>query len=127
MGVGDGVGVGVSVGPDVGVGVGVTVDEPLKTMLGLLLLVSVTVKLPVVSCIVKVSVPAFCDVTLKVASPFCACTLTGGEEPLTVRPESFDVCEKVKLSDEMLFLPQSRMSTVKVTLEPVVAETGEVG
>ena len=69
------VGVGVLVGTDVGtvVGVGVGVaDEPLKIMVGGLLLVSVTAKLLVVSWIVKVSVPAFCDVRLKVAIPFWA-------------------------------------------------------
>lgn len=46
--VGVGVGVSVTLGVVVGVGVGV-VEEPLKTILGLLLLASVTVKLLVVS------------------------------------------------------------------------------
>ncbi len=81
MGVVDGVGVGVGVSVTlgvgavvtVGVGVGVVVvEEPLKTMLGELLLESVTAKLLVVSCIVNVSVPAFCETRLKVATPFCA-------------------------------------------------------
>ena len=120
-----GVGVGVA-GFEVGVGVGV-LDEPLKTTLGLRLLASVTVKLLVVSWMVKVSVSAFCDVTLKVATPFCAWTLTGGAEPLTVRLESFEVWENVRLSDETLFLPQSCMLTVKVTVEPVAAATGDDG
>ena len=90
---GDGIGVGVLVtlGVVVGVDVGVVVDEPLKTTLGLLLLVSVMEKLLVVSWIVKVSVPAFCELTLKVAWPFCAWTLTGAEEPFTVRLESLEV------------------------------------
>ena len=60
-------GVGIGVGVSVGAGVGVAVDEPLKTTLGLLLLVSVTANELVVSCIVNVSVPAFCEVTVKVA------------------------------------------------------------
>ena len=70
----DGLGLAIGVGVivKVGVGVGVTVDEPLKTILGLWLLVSVTVKLLVVSWMVKVSVPAFCEVTVKVATPFWA-------------------------------------------------------
>lgn len=72
VGVGDGVGVadcdgdgvgepmGLGVGVEVGVGVGVAVeDEPLKTTLGLLLLVSVILNELVVSCTVSVSVPAF--------------------------------------------------------------------
>ena len=76
---------------------------------------------------VKVSVPAFCEVTLKVATPFCAWTLTGGALPLTVKPESLEVWEKVRLSDEIIFCPQSRRSTVKVTVEPVATLTGDVG
>jgi hypothetical protein len=72
---GDVVGVGEPVGLGVGValGAGVGVDgEPLKTTLGLLLLVSVTANELVASRIVKVSVPAFCEVTVKVACPFWA-------------------------------------------------------
>jgi hypothetical protein len=54
VGVLDKLGVGVLAGAvlavlGVGVGVGVVVEEPLKTILGLLLLVSVTAKLLVVS------------------------------------------------------------------------------
>lgn len=49
VGVMDGVGVSVGVGVGVAVIVGVTVEEPLKTILGALSLVSVTEKLPVVS------------------------------------------------------------------------------
>ena len=52
-GIGVSVGVGVSVATGVviavGIGFGVTVDEPLKTMLGLWFLASVTGKLLVVS------------------------------------------------------------------------------
>ena len=75
MGVPDGVGVGeadgLEVGVAVGAGVGVAVEEePLKIILGLWLLASVTVKLLVVSCTVRVSVPAFWEVTVKVALPF---------------------------------------------------------
>jgi hypothetical protein len=61
----DGVGIGVTVGPGVGVlvgedvGVGVGTDEEVKVTLGLWLLTSVTVKLLVVSWMVKVSIPAF--------------------------------------------------------------------
>ena len=132
MGVPDGDGVGVSellglgVGVALGAGVGVD-DEPLKTMLGLWLLASVTVKLLVVSRIVKVSVPAFVEETVNVATPFCAWILTGGAEPLIVRLESLEVWEKVKLSDETLFLLQSFILTVSVTAEPVLAEMGDVG
>ena len=71
MGIVVGVGVGVSAGLGVGVGVEVSMS-PLKTTLGGLLLVSVIAKLLVVSCMVKVSFPAFCEVTVKVACPFCA-------------------------------------------------------
>lgn len=67
-----GVGVSLTLGAEVGVGVGLEVEDPLKVIFGLWLLESVTVKLLVVSWIVKVSVPAFCEVTLKVATPFCA-------------------------------------------------------
>ncbi len=59
--VGDGLGVdvGVGVGPGVGVGVGVGLAvEPLKFILGFLLLVSVTLKESVVSRIARVTVPA---------------------------------------------------------------------
>jgi len=111
----------------VGVGVGVTADVPVKVMLGLLLLESVTVKLPVSSCTVKVSVPAFCELTLKEACPFCALIVTGAEEPFTVRLESLEVCASVKLSDETSLWLQSFMSTVSVTVEPVAAEMGDAG
>ncbi len=75
MEVPEGVGVdeadGLEVGAAVGAGVGVAVEEePLKIMLGLWLLASVTVKLLVVSCTVSVSVPAFWEVTVKLACPF---------------------------------------------------------
>ena len=48
-------------------------------------------------------------------------------EPLTVRLESLDVWVSFKLSDETLFLPQSCILTVNVTVEPVLAVTGEAG
>jgi hypothetical protein len=75
----------------------------------------------------NVSVPAFCVVTVKVATPFCAWTLTGGALPLTVKLESLEVCEIVKLSEETLFLLQSCILAVSVTVEPVAAEIGDVG
>jgi hypothetical protein len=81
----------------------------------------------VVSFIVKVSVPAFAEETVNVATPFCAWILTGVEDPLTVRLESFEVWEKVRLSEDTLFLPQSFILTVNVTVEPVLAETGDTG
>lgn len=91
------------------------------------MLASVTVKLLVVSRIVKVSVPAFIEETVNVATPFCAWILTGAEDPLTIRLESFEVWEKVRLSEDTLFLPQSFILTVSVTVEPVLAEMGDVG
>lgn len=126
-----GVGVGVSDGVWllVGVGVGVDVgalDDPLKVMLGLLLLTSVTVKLFVSSCMVKVSVPAFCELTLKEACPFEAWIVTGALFPFTEKLESLEVWEIVRLSFDTAFLLQSRMVTVKVADEPVftVVEDG---
>ena len=76
---------------------------------------------------VKVSVPVFWEVTLKVATPFWAWTVIGEACPLTVRLESLEVWEKVKLSDETLFLLQSFILTVSVTVEPVLAEMGDAG
>ena len=66
------VGVSVGVGEGVPVGWGVEVFAgALNTTLGLLLFVSVTVNEFVVSCTVNVLVPAFSDVTVKLAWPFC--------------------------------------------------------
>ena len=53
--------------------------------------------------------------------------LTGDADPLMVRPESFEVWVIVRLSEETLFLLQSFILTVKVTVEPVLAETGDAG
>jgi hypothetical protein len=41
--------------------------------------------------------------------------------------ESLEVWEKVRLSEEMVFLLQSRIATVKVAVEPVFTETGDAG
>ncbi len=109
---GDGVGepVGLGVGVEVGVRVGVDVDEPLKTTLGLWLLISVIVKLLVVSWTVKVSVILFWELTVKLACPFWAWIVTGDEEPLILAVESLDARVIVRLSlTDAVFLLQSRM------------------
>lgn len=54
--------------------------------------------------------------------------LAGSEDPFTVKPGSFDVCEIARFSVEVtLFLLQSRMTTLKTALAPVLADTGEAG
>ncbi len=65
--------------------------------------------------------------TVKVTWPFWTWILTGGADPLIVKLESFEVWEIVMLSDDTVFLLQSRISTVKVTVEPVFAVTGDAG
>ena len=114
---------GVGVGVTFGVGVGV-IEDPVKVIVGLLLPASVTVKLLVVSLIKSVSVPAFCELTVKLAVPFCTEIVTGKEDPLTVRLESLEVWEIVRLSDETSLCPQSRILTLTVPDDPVWIEDG---
>lgn len=78
-GVGDSVGEEPVVGETAGTGVGSTValgvgvefaDDPLKTILGVLLFVSVNENESVVSWIERATVPVTCDETEKLACPF---------------------------------------------------------
>ena len=46
---------------------------------------------------------------------------------LIVRLESLEIWVIVRLSEETLFLPQSCILTVSVTVEPVLAVIGDVG
>lgn len=124
--VGVGVSAGVSVGSGVVVGVGVA-DEAVKVIDGLLLLTSVIVKLPVSSCIVKVSVPAFAELTEKEACPLEAWIVTGALLPFTVKLESLEVWEIVKLSFDTAFLSQSRIVTVKLAEVPVLTVVEDGG
>lgn len=78
----DGIAVGALVGLDVGElvdagvnegeDVGAVADEPLKTTLGLWLFASVMLKELVVSLTLRLTVPAFWEITEKLACPFCA-------------------------------------------------------
>ena len=71
----------------------------LNVMLGLLLLTLVTVKLLVVSCTTKVTVPLTCEATVKLATPFCVVTVAGRLLPLICVLESPELREIFKLSE----------------------------
>ncbi len=82
----------------------------LNVMLGLLLLTLVTVKLLVVSCTTKVTVPLTCEATVKLATPFCVVTVAGRLLPLICVFESPELKEMFKLSEtDAVFSLQSRM------------------
>lgn len=82
----------------------------------------------VISRTVKLTVPAFGELTEKVVWPFGADILTGEEDPLMVKPESLVVWVIVKLSVvETSFLLQSLMLTVNDTEEPVFVDTADAG
>ena len=98
-----------------------------KVIVGLLLLMSVTVKFLVVSLIDKVTGPEIWELTENFASPFCVVTVVGRLFPLTFvfeSPETREI-EIVSLTGAKLTL-QSRMSTINVT-EPVFVVTGGLG
>ena len=133
-GVGDGATDGVSAevgatdaaGVGAIVGVGVT-DELLNVILGLLLLVSVRPNESVVSCTLRTTVPATCEVTVKLPWPFCVVMVAGRLCPFTCVLLSPELNEIFMVEeDETALMLQSLIVTDKLAL-PLVAAIGDAG